>query len=669
MSGIKDGDEIEALRKRLYERGQPSPVLEKHQLSDPKPTLPTDWTNRSKPQPAVPVVSSLNQPINPTATAHSTPPVAVNHRPNVLSTPASSTTSDMPKKKMHYRLKILGAGLVFFVVALLVSSLVLMFGNNTISGENIILAVQGPFTIGGGETMPIQVGITNDNAVPMQSATLIVEYPRGTLSAGEDQKELTTERLPLQSIAAGETLNIPLRAVVFGEENEEKEVKVSIEYRVEGSNARFFKEAEPLRFKITSSPVVLTADTLKKISSGQGTEVKVTVKSNSQSELTDVMVLAEYPVGFDFTSANPSPETGSNVWIIKSLKPEESATITIKGLVVGKESDEYAINFSVGVADKNDPQVMASVFDTAQTQFAIENPFLDIVLEMAGETGKTVIVEPGDRSSVNVEVTNTLPDAIYDIVAEVKLSGNALSDLQVGPPTGFYDSTENKIIWDVSNAPMLEELKPGGRTRLTFSIAPDKDTSKTPEIKISVNIKARRVSESQVAETLVGTAEGIMKVATIPKLQFNVTHGIGAFPDSGPVPPKADTATTYNIGLVVQNGTNDLTDTVVTTVLPTYVTWLGKTEGSGSILYDQIKRTVTWNAGNIDANKATFASFQVSVTPSKLQINTAPTIVQDQHLKANDRFTGTVVRVENPAVTTEMSTETGQEKGNGRVTE
>ncbi len=673
MSGIKDSERIEELRKRLYERGTPEVVRTPHVLSDTKADVPHVWNRSGTATPLAPAASprpTVPPPVTP-------PPVARPSEvtpPRTPSAPAPAPTtldqsmSPRPKPK-SYRLKLLGAGAGFFVIALVISSLMMLFGNNGISGENITITATGPFTIGGGEAIPIQVGLTNSNSVAIESATLIVEYPRGTLSVGDDRKELFSERLPLETVAPGETINVPLRALVFGEENQEQEVKVSVEYRVAGSNALFYKEAEPLRYKISSSPLVLTVDALKKISSGQETDLTIVVRSNAQNALNDVLVTAEYPQGFSFSSASPSPSSGQNQWLIDTLAPEETVTITLKGVVVGKATDEYAINFAVGVPNERDARTLASVFATAQTQFEIEEPFLDIDLRIAGESGEVVVVKPGQRSTVAVDVTNTLSDSIYDIVVEVQLSGNAISDLEVGPPSGFYDSATRKITWDISNAPDLESLAPGETKRLTFAVAPSATVSTAPEVNIAVDIKARRVSESQVAQMLSGTAKGTMKVASEPVLRSYATHNSGAFTDTGTIPPQAEKATTYTIGLMVDNGTNDISGGLVTATLPSYVVWQNKTAGTGTFTYDQVKRTVTWNVGNVESQSQVMGSFQVSFTPSKSQLGTSPTLLEEQFFRADDLFTGVVVRATSPAVTTEISTEAGYPRGNGRVVE
>jgi hypothetical protein len=639
MSGIKDQEKIDELRKRLYERGNPNVMRQAHGLSDVKEEVPTSW---EKPPVAAPMPA----------------PILSQGRPQVIEPDMAPR-----KQKRNYRVKILIAGFAFFVLAMAISSLFLAFGRNSISGENITITASGPFTIGGGEELQMQVGITNANAVAIESATLIVEYPDGTQSSTEEGKELHTERLALETINKGETMNIPLRARVFGEENQEKIVNVSVEYRVQGSNATFFKEAEPLRFKISSSPIIVRADTLKKISSGQETDVTLTIISNSPTPLSQLLVKAEYPTGFDFSKSDPSPDYGQNMWLVENLEPEKEQKITITGIVIGKETDEYAINFTVGVPNEREQQTLASIFATTQTQFQIEQPFLDIELQVDNSEEEEVAAQAGARSSVNVEFTNTLEDSLYDLEVEVQLSGNAFSIYEVGPSSGYFDSSKNTITWNVANTPSLRQLDPGDSKDLSFTIEPRAGVSRTPQININVNAEARRVSENDVAETLVGTASSILKVIGSPSVLAQASHNNGTFVDSGPLPPVKDMATTYTITLAVENDSNEITNAVVNTSLPQYMTWLDKTAGSGEITFNPTTRSIEWAVGDVDANAQVLASFQVSLFPLTLQVGTIPTLISEQRMRAVDRFTGAVVRDTNPPITTQFD----DTEGSGRV--
>ena len=86
-----------------------------------------------------------------------------------------------------------------------------------------------------------------------------------------------------------------------------KEIKAAIEYRVSGSNSTFFKETEPVIVRINSSPLVIRAATLSKVSSGQEIEVEVTVQSNASTIQRNLLVSISYPGSFSFVSAEPAP--------------------------------------------------------------------------------------------------------------------------------------------------------------------------------------------------------------------------------------------------------------------------------------------------------------------------------------------------------------------------
>jgi hypothetical protein len=358
---------------------------------------------------------------------------------------------------------------------------------------------------------------------------------------------------------------------------------------------------------------------------------------------------------------------GENAWLIKNLEPEKEQKIVIKGIVIGKETDEHAIKFTVGVPNEKDSQTLASIFSTAQTQFEIEQPFLDVDVKINSSEQTEIAVEPGKRSTVLTEIKNTTEDTLSDVSIEVALGGNAVSIFEVSPQGGYYDTSRNTILWDVANTPELREIVPGANKRVSFSVEPASGVNKTPQINIDVDAKARRVSERRVSEELIGTAKRVIRVISAAKLAGVISHNNGIFDDQGPVPPVSDKATTYTVSLVVENGSNTITDTIVTAALPAYVTWLDKTDGVGKVSYNPTTRAIEWAAGEVASNAETYISFQVSVTPRALQVGSVPIVIAEQRLKAVDRFTGATIRATSDPITTKLPSESGDNEVSGRV--
>ncbi len=662
LKSAQEAQRIQELRDRLYSRtsAQTQSVrhaLPKHEINETmeKPA-PTPRPNIIK-QVAVDAMSA----IIPKQEIPEAP------KPTPENTVLYSEAMPVQSKRKMYRKKFALVGVLFFVVAVVVSGFFLFVGKNTISGENISITASGPIAVGGGEEVQFQVSIANQNVVPIQSATLIVEYPDGTQSATEVNKELNVERQSLETIGTGELINIPIKARFFGEENEEKEVKVSIDYRIDGSNATFHKEATPLRFKVSTSPVVMTFDTVKTISSGQEIDVTLTVQSNSPTPLTDILVKVAYPEGFDFTSSVPDTVSGEETWKFATIKPNEKKTITIKGLITGYENDARKFSATAGVANATNKNALASMLANAQTEISIEQPFLDVGVVINGSTNETAVIDGSGVANVEVIYENKLNTTIYNGKVLVELSGNALNEFEVKSASGFYDSSKNTITWDSVDEQSLKEVLPGKKSLLVFSLDPKNGIGRAPEMKLNITVKGQRIYEDRVPQELVGTAMRTVKVESIPTITSVALYDMGPFTNTGPTPPVAEKVTQYTFTLKMETGANDVTGAEVTAVLPQYMSWLDLVTGGDEVAYNSATRMIKWSIGSVEANSAEEVSMQVSFLPSLSQVGTTPTILEAQRFKATDRFTGTVIRAEHSALTTSLYSEANEGLRDGRV--
>ncbi len=627
-------ERLKELRERLYSRGAPPPQRERRELPDELLPVSHTWE-----RPAVVPTLSVE------------PPVSADAPPPLL---------PMKRKKRSYRTTLIVAGLVFFVMALVLSGSFLLFGKNMISGDNIsVEIVDPPFAIGGGEELSFQVTIANQNAVSIESATLIVEYPNGTQSADEEGKELFRERKPLALIKQGEVVNVPLRARVFGKENDEKTVLVSVEYRVQGSNAVFVKDAAPFNFKISSSPVVLSIENLTKSPSGQDIELKATISSNAPSEISDLLIKLESPVGFDYTDSTPAPLSGQDTWNVSNLKPGEKKTVTIRGALTGNQDEKKIFKFSVGVPNERDRFSLASIFTSQTEEITIEEPFLNLKVLVNGTESDSPVIPPGDTVNVSVVFTNTLSSTLYDGKISVDLSGNGIDKDKVDSSDGYYDSATNIISWSPQDVKSLKTITPGDASTVSFTFTPSKGGSaeRTPQVSMKVHAEGNRISESNVSQRLTGTATKVIKVESVAALTSETLYSTGGFTNTGVVPPKVEAVTTYTMHLEIVNGSNAVSNGTVTAVLPAYVTWLNITTSAQTFTYNPQSREVSWKVGDLRAGEKRDASFQISVRPSAQQLGQAITLLNTQRFKATDRFTETTIRTEAPALTTLMKTD------------
>jgi hypothetical protein len=665
MSGIKDKEHIDELRRRLYDRGGEVEELARQKLTPRNIEVSRGWSGVSTEESALvePVSESTFKPdVEPARQ----PQPELGTEPNLPADFAPVEATPITKTKKRYRVVILLASLGFFVLTAIVSSIYLFFGANQISAKNITLALNAPFAVSGGEVASLQVNVTNQNSVPIQSATLIINYPSGTRSAEEGNKELYEERIPIELVKPGQAINIPLRVILSGEENEDKEIRISIEYRVEGSNGSFYKEAEPKVVKISSSPVLIKIEGLAKVSSGQEVDLTLIVQSNSTSEQKNVLVTANYPNSFSFIKSDPTPTYAKNTWLIEKLPSGGSVKLKLKGRIEGLANETAEVEAKVGLPKIENQNSMQAVLSQASLIYTIEKPFTSVVVKVNGESRSPVVLEKGIDSRITVTIENTLDETIYDMRVEIKPRGNLIRDDRLRVDAGYYDANSKVISYDSSGDKTLSQVEPGGKRTFVMTVTPD-DAQATASFNISAEVFARRVNEPSAIETLIGSALMEVKYSSVPEFGLQLGFDDGPFKDTGPIPPVAGQKTTYTVTWVASAGVNDLTDTNVTANLPQYLTFNNEVSGDGKIEFNPVAKQLKWNIGDIGAGDRKVVKFQVTLLPSVTQVGRTVVLFGRSNIRATDRFTNTAVSNNGKELNTELSTELGFAKDNGVI--
>jgi hypothetical protein len=581
------------------------------------------------------------------------------------------------KKKRTFFTPLLIIAFIFFVSSVGVS-LYLFFGQSVfISPNKVDIRIQGPTTIGGGDEVALQIAVTNRNSIAIELSDLVVVYPDGTRSANDISLALPRMRQTLGTIEPGQTVQQTVRAVLFGEEQSEKEIKVSVEYRTEGSNAIFFAE-NLYTLTLSTSPLGLTVEALDEITSGQEMSFKLRVSSNSTKVVNNAMLAVEYPFGFSYTSASPSPTTSENIWRLGDIEPEGERVINVRGSILGEDSDERVFRFSLGVQSENDSGRLGVVFSELSHSVLLQKPFISVDLLLDGSGASEYIARSGREIRGDVTWFNNLPDDVDDAEIQILIRGAALDRRTVSAQRGFYNSSADTIVWSSETEPDLASLAPGESGNVSFSFAPLGLASgaglRSPEISLRVNVKGRRVSSSNVPETIESFIEKKVKVSSDLLLTSRALYFSGPFANTGALPPKAEEETTYTIVWSIANTSNSVSEVKVKATLPSYMRWMAlSSPSSESISYNSVGGEVTWDVGRIEAGGTSIArevAFQVALLPSLTQIGSSPIIVNEQTLSGKDRFTGSTLRNAKEELTTRLTTDTGFDTGaHSRVVE
>ncbi len=632
-------DSIEMLKKRLYARTTDGIRLRRKALPDRSPDVATDWDEPS---------TLLN-------------------------------FSGAPRQGKGVQ-KFFIFSLVFFLLSVGVSLFFFFGGSTIISSQNVGIDIQGPTTVSGGEILSLEISIQNKNAVALEQADLVVEYPDGTRSATDITTPLPRLRQSLGAVAPGATANNTVRAVLFGEENSTKEITVTVEYRLKDSNAIFSKE-EKYTVALVSTPLHLSVDALKEVVSGQNAEITVTLESNANTAMKKVLLTAEYPPGFTFISGNPKPSFGNSVWSLGDIPVGGKRAVTIGGSLFGEDGEERVLRFSAGIGSETDEKTLATAFVTSNNTITIKRPFLSVDVALNGNRTPQLVAGSGRAVRADVTWTNNLSTPVTDAQIEVVLRGSALDKNSVSVEQGFYRSLDTTILFDKTTDGRLASIKPGAVETTSFTFSPqhlgDIASLKNPTIALIVNVKGKRVSEARVPENIASSASREVLVASDLLLSSRAVYFAGPFTNRGPLPPKVEAETTYTVIWTVTNSTNNVSGVSVTTTLPPYVRWLGAVNpsalpGGENLQFNPIGGTITWSIPTVPAGVGYASSprevaFQIGLTPSVSQIGTAPTMVNEARIRGADQFTDTEVGSARAALTTFLGTDPSFENGQAQV--
>lgn len=573
-----------------------------------------------------------------------------------------------PQQHASVPKKLLIASVTFFVVAAGISAALIFGGHNNISSDNIGIEISGPVTVDGGKELALEVTVSNNNKIDLQLADLRVVFPDGTRKAdnlGEELKRLTD---PIGDLPAGQSAKKQVRAVLFGQQNEKKQILIEVEYRVVGSNAIFTKD-KTLDIVVTSSPVNLTVSSLKEVNSKQDIEFTVDLVSNSSQILKSVIVRGDYGFGFTYTGADPKPFLGQNVWRVGDLQPGEKRSIRVRGRLEGQDGEDRTFHFAVGIQGAGDPKMMQPQFLSVAQTVSIKKPFVSLDLVLDGATGQIVAATAGRSIRSEIVWANNLPTKVRNVRIVAKLGGALLDKSSVKVANGFYNSVDNTIVWDQKNTKEFVEMSPGDAGRLAFSFASVAqeisalDQFKNAEISVEVSVQGSRTDGVDASEVLATPVAKKVRFASDLAALARATRSVGAFSNTGPIPPKAETQSTYTIIWSLTNTTNSVDGVQAVATIPSYVTWLGNVNPpSENVSFDATTGTVTWNVGEVKSGVG-FSSaprqlqFQVSFVPSVSQVGSAPVLVNDLMIQGTDRYTGTPLQVNRAAVTTRINSD------------
>lgn len=567
---------------------------------------------------------------------------------------------------------------IFFVLALGYASYVFFFGSNTVSNENIDITVVGNTYTSGGDDLALIIGVSNRNNSPLELVDLIVEYPK---SAGDASQNVERLRDSLGTISPGETKNSSVKVILFGEQGSIRPIKISIEYRVEGSNSFFVKD-KIFSVNINSTPIDLALDVPAQISPNQDIIVNVKTTLNATRMAPNMLLKVDYPLGFQFTSAKPMPNYGNNVWSLGDLPPGASSDISITGKMLDVfDGEEKTFRVWSGTQSLTDKSVISVVFNSQQKTVLVKRPFIAAQLYINGVYQREYATDSRIPIQGEIRWSNYLETSINDLQIIATISGNAFDRKNVTADQGFYNSADNSITWSKATQNSFAEVNPGDSGSVLFSLTPTPlygggtGLLVSPSINVDVSITGKQPQYGNALSTLNNTDSKTIKITSDLGFAAKGLYYSGPFKNTGPIPPQVEKPTTYTIVWSISNSANNISKAQVRSTIPSWIDFTGSiSPTSEDLKYNSSTREITWNVGNVTkgagiTGASKEVSFQVKLSPSLSQLGNRPAIINESVLTGHDDFANVDLTVKKSTLSTELGNDADFPAGSGRVVE
>lgn len=554
-------------------------------------------------------------------------------------------------------------GLVALVIIVILAFLA--FRKQPVSpaqAANVDIVITGPSTVPSGGDEVYKIELDNKDPQKLVGMQLELVYADGETYQNSSPNAINLEGtlFPVPDLSSGQNAVVIVKAKVTGNVNEAKVLTARLHYQYANFNSQFVKE-QTFSVILTAAGIAMDLTGPQNANNGQLITYNLAYQNNADSPAQNARVTMQYPAGFSFASANPSPSLGTDTWDLGTLQSNATGTIQIIGtfnsaqpganltatanfLILGKDGNYFTQNsVQLITAISNQPLLTSQTVSPAGP---VVNPGDNLTYSIKYQNNATV-------AATAVNVVATLDSPVFDL-STIQAQGAQVNN--------------NVITWNAASAAQLQSLDPNQSGTLQFTVR-----LKNPAVKDSSTNLAPvthvKIGSNEYTTFFPGN-DLSLKVSSPSSISAALAF-VG-----GSNPPKVGTNSTYNVTLTLRNSTNNFSNSIVTAFIPLGSGGFNQSSVNAAeqknVTFDPSAGKLTWNVGALAAHAGQFVaartlSFNLNLNPSSNQVGQSPTLVKIIALDATDSFTQAAVHNTANDITT--SSLSGNNFGGGAVTQ
>lgn len=295
-----------------------------------------------------------------------------------------------------------------------------------IADSKISVAVDGPQRVSVGQTVPINIRVTNTGGGVLNGVQLKAELKGGII---EPSSGATTLNQPLKGpLAPGQTYTDVLNVVAKTKGRAEVQI-IAVTGSVNGSASHAFDITEPM--------VNLQFDGPPSKYIGTNATYTIRVSNPSDAALNNVIVRNQLPPELDFVTADLGQLTGREVvWNLGSIGPGQSRDLKL--VARGREKTPRAEQRVIVTSDNAGPanaSLNTEIFASAGLQLKVKD-LEDPVPTGSKAAYKIVVTNTGTDDAKNVNIAGLIDGALVRVVD----GSRRIKDANVDSPINIKDN-------------------------------------------------------------------------------------------------------------------------------------------------------------------------------------------------------------------------------------
>ncbi|MBI4281023.1 hypothetical protein HY628_02390 [Candidatus Uhrbacteria bacterium] len=573
---------------------------------------------------------------------------------NIFTTPSRLLKQTMEKQfSRRYAGKYRHARLLFFIdlallgmiVALTALAAWVFFFRSTLADQIALSVKLDRPELVSGERVTFTFFYEHTGREPFKDADLTIRLPAFfELKDSFPEFDSRRQSIFIGDLAPGFRGQAKVSGIFWGEVGSSVSLYSSLSFRSEDDKreAAFHRQD----FLINRSTLQLTAEAPDRLVAGQAITITLRYAQNGSLPFPDVRITPIWPDGFRFISSEPALKDGH--WQLGELASEARGAISISGFLPQKPSP---------IVFRFIPLVRLQEQTLSQGTTALEGNMIPqpLSVEASVEGFKDGVLAPGDSVTIHLSYANQSSLPLEDVFFGAELES---------PLAGI-----NSFFFQPEKGSPPDRLEPGetGRLSQTFSLI-SQPSKRDPQFANRLALMVKPFARYTLTDGLplrLETQGPELRLLIRTPFEASVSGRYWTTQNEqigrGPLPPMAGETTKYWIFWQLAPTWNDLEHLEFRARLPANVTFGARsnvTVGS-PLIWNPADRTISWT---IDQLEATVASgqivsgrFEVALTPSADQINTAPALVGETAVSGRDKSTGTDLQATLPGLTTAIS--------------